>query len=174
VKIKSIVTILLIIAFLGTMTFIPVNAAKVTRIPFTVTVYAVSFTPGDLWYSDNGKITHTANSYFTAVSIDGKLISQTNEIMSVYNSVTQQGRTESKFVDTYTDSIIGTGVIEGVSRGQMGDQFGMSGTGSITASGSTDLYHHITEISTVSWQSVSIGPYTTIATTVTGVYIIEP
>ena len=175
-KLSRILTLFMITAFLGAIAAaIPVQASNVTRIPFTVTVYTVSFTtPGDLWYSDNGKITHTANSDFIAISLDGKLTTQINEIISVFNSVTQKGIVMSKFVDSYTNSIIGTGVIEGVSRGQTTDEFGMSGTASITASGTTDLYHHITEKSTASRHPVTIGPITTIALTVTGVYIIEP
>ena len=50
----------------------------------------------------------------------------------------------------------------------------MSGTASITASGTTDLYHHITEKSTARLDPSNHWTNNNNSLTVTGVYIIEP
>lgn len=141
-----------------------------TKIPFTHTVYYIAAVPGET--TTNGNMQYIMGGTSKAISLDGTLVSDGENIFKVINTVTGKGFSLGKFVDTYTNSIIGTGVMKGVSYSRITATDGSIGTCSIIAYGSTDEYSNIKEVSEASWHPTST-PFPTVVLTVTGYYIVQ-
>ena len=146
----------------------PTNSAK--RIPFALTVYFVAASPGQT--HTIGHDIYIKGGTTTAIALDGTLVSVSTNIYEVFNTVAGKGYGLGSFVDTYTNGIIGTGVMNGLSYIKTAVADFSSGTCTIVAHGSSDKYSSIIEVSTASWQPTTT-PFPTIALTVTGCYIVE-
>lgn len=176
--VSVIFVVLMAVAMLATYAA-PAQAAKVNTIPFTHTVYYTSYVPGNTWFIDNNKIRISSGAVSESMSLDQTLFSKDVQVISIFNFVTGKGISVGKFTDTYVgNSYIGTGVMKGMSQGETTDPAGMTGTANLVASGSSDLYSHIIEKSTVSWHPYIMqtpnGPIPTLELTITGRYIVTP
>lgn len=146
------------------------KTSATTKIPFTHTVYYIAAVLGEP--STHGNIIYVNGGTSKAISLDGTLVSEGENILKIINTVTGKGCAVGKFVDTYTNSIIGTGVMKGVSYSKITTADGSVGTSSIVAYGSTDKYCNIKEVSEANWHPTST-PFPTIVLTVTGYYIVQ-
>lgn len=153
----------------------PVNACTrpsrtTTKIPFTLTVYLVGFTPGET--STKGNIIYTEGGTTQWIALDRTLVSDCKGIYEVFNTATSKGTGLGTFVDTYTNGLIGTGVIKGTSYSKTTVADNSVGTASVFGYGSSDKYSSITEISTANWHPTST-PFPTLVLTVTGTFIVQ-
>jgi hypothetical protein len=151
--------------------------SKITRIPFTLTVYVVGYSPPTkTWYTCNNQIYHDSGSVVTMISLEQPyplVTSVSNGLYFEFNFLSGKGYAISKFVDTYAEgSLIGMGRMEGITISRTTTPDNMVASGYIVAYGSSNLYCHITEYSTVSWHPVET-PFPTLEVTVTGVYIVQ-
>jgi hypothetical protein len=146
------------------------NANSITKIPFTHTVYYIGVVMGET--TSHGDIILTKGGTTQAITLDGTLISNSENILKIINTVTGKGFALGEFTDTYTNSIIGTGVMKGVAHSKISAADGSAGTCSIVAYGNTDKYSSIKEFSEASWHPTST-PFPTIVLTVTGYYIVQ-
>jgi len=146
------------------------KTSSTIKIPFTHTVYYIAAVPGET--TTNGDIIYVTGGTTKAISLDGTLVSDGENMFKIFNTATGKGYALGKFVDTYTNSIIGTGVMKGVSYSKITTADGSVGTCSIVAYGSTDKYCSIKEVSKASWHPTST-PFPTVVLTVTGYYIVQ-
>jgi hypothetical protein len=138
-----------------------------TKIHFTITVYLVGYTPGESSIKDN--LIRSSGSTIQWITLDGTLVSNSKEIRTVTNILTEKGNGMSNYVDSYTNGIIGTGVIKGVSISKTITVDGSIGTATIFGSGSSDKYNYITETATANWHPTDT-PFPTLVLTVTGTF----
>jgi hypothetical protein len=169
-----VLVLLMLFAVAPAFAFPPKNP-NTKKIEFTYTVYIVAYSPPTrTWYSANNQIIHTTGSVTTLMSADGLLTVVSNGDHYQFNFVTGKGHSLEKWIGTYAEgSPIGEGTIEGTRIGETEVSNNYVGTGFVVGHGSSDLYSHIIELATCSWQPV-ITPYgETIALTTTGVYIVQ-
>lgn len=171
-KRMKILVLSLILVFLASILATPVHACTTTKIPFTLTLYLVGGTPPTkTWSSPNGEILYSTGGTSTLKTLDGTLVSEITTVLAMTNTATGMVYAISTFVDTYTGGIIGTGVIKGTIVGTANIAT-ETGTNSNIGQGNSNLYQHITELSTTSFEIVST-PFPALAFTITGVFICQ-
>jgi len=140
------------------------------KISFSLTVYLVGYTPGVS--STVGNIVFSSKSAIQWIALDGTLVSNSKEILAITNTLTGKGNGLSEYVDTYTGSAIGNGIVTGTSITKTSTVDGSVGTAIIHGSGSSDKYSQIVETATASWQPTTI-PFATLVLTVTGTFTVK-